>query len=425
MVHSTKEKSHELTPEYFTIHPKTVKSGSDGFGSGLQSPTGTPRREDDVDVENMEVTDIASLALALRKASVDREKLTAVRKFISHGGEELFYLSDRMEEIMALFVYQSSRRQLLAELISYHDSAHSTQTSLSDHDHKGDDDKAEQHGEAVKRAENLHRAVKAADEQVKRLEYWSDIKEMARQDQLLDSNQFKDAAAGGHPESTFQNKQGAHEGAPSLHPHPEHPGPGAKHAKKAESRYFDAPSTPSAALLSPPSLRKISGGRSNESSNDSDSLDRYTTADESLHSDDDVEKRRVKTVLSPAQKGKEKAERVSSLDGMMDEEAEEADVEAREAYLEEIGCAAPAEHAHAGRDGGDGGGEVATTAGADNEEGPDGGVHDDDGELEKTVPSSVRDQGIDVVAPKPVSERGAGAVKAEAEIGETVETDDM
>ncbi|KAK4552612.1 hypothetical protein LTR86_010256 [Recurvomyces mirabilis] len=423
-LHSTTEKSHELTPEYFTIHPKTLKSGSDGYGSGIQSPTRTPRREKEVDVEKIEVTDIASLAHALRVASVDREKLTAMRKFVSHGGDELFYLSDRMEEIMALFVYQSSRRQLLAELISYHDSAHSTQNSLSSHDHQGDDEKAEQHGEATKRAENLHRAVRAADEQVKRLEYWSDIKEMAKQEQLLDSSQFKDAAAGGHPESSFQNKQGAHEGAPSLHPHPEHGNRG-KGPKKEDSKYFDAPSTPTtSALLSPPSLRKISAGRSNESSNDSDSLDRYTTADESAHEDDDPENRKVKTVLSPAQKGKEKAEKLSSLDGLMDEGAEEADVEAREAYLTEIGCEKPDVHEHEGYVRNEGG-EGASTAGAEKVEERDGGNDgaDDEGkeeeeeELKKAVPPPSKDHDINVVAPKPAfePEAGAGAAEVEAE----------
>ncbi|KAK3679063.1 hypothetical protein LTR78_001516 [Recurvomyces mirabilis] len=424
-LHSATEKSHELTPEYFTIHPKTLKSGSDGYGSGVQSPTRTPRRGKEVDVEKMEVTDIASLAHALRVASVDREKLTAVRKFISNGGDELFYLSDRMEEIMALFVYQSSRRQLLAELISYHDSAHSTQNSLSSHDHKGDDKKVEQHGEAIKRAENLHRAVRAADEQVKRLEYWSDIKEMAKQEQLLDSSQFKDAAAEGHPESSFQNKQGAHEGAPSLHPHPEHSGRG-KVPKKEDSKYFDAPSTPTASgLLSPPSLRKISAGRSNESSNDSDSVDRYTTADESAHEDEDLERRKVKTVLSPAQKGKEKAEKLSSLDGLMDEGAEEADVEARETYLTEIGCEKPDVHEHEGyvRNEVD---EGASTAGAEKEEGRGGvndGADDERGgeeELAKAVPPQPKNQGIEVVAPKPAlePEAGAGAAEVGAEAGD-------
>ncbi|KAK0942963.1 hypothetical protein LTR29_005535 [Friedmanniomyces endolithicus] len=303
------EKGLEMTAEYFTVHPRTLKPSSDEMRSRSRMDD-TQKRVEDVGVEKMEISTIGELALALRKAAVDREKLSAVRKFVNSGGEELFFLAGQMEEIMSRFVYQSSRRQLLTELISHHDMAHEQLGILDGQDHTGDDEKLEQHGAAVKLAENLHRAVQAAESQVARLEYWSDMKDVAKLDPAI-------AANGKHPEATFRSKQEAHEGAHEPHKHPEHADTGASGAKgtiskqSSRSAWFDAPLSPD--NLKTPSQRKTSSARLGRSPDGSESSAGYITAAESVH---DVDR----AALSPAQKGKEKAAKLSSLDGMMDEE---------------------------------------------------------------------------------------------------------
>jgi hypothetical protein len=162
---------------------------------------------------------------------VDREKLVAVRKFVDQGGDELFYLSDRMSEIMSMFIYQSSRRQLLAELMQHLDKSTERRESLSGHEHL-DEESKKKHEVAVKQASNLGRAVEAADSQVKRLEYWSDIKSMARRGETLhatDSSHWNqanwqglDPASPSHDQEPFRSKQHHTEPAPDLHSQPEH-----------------------------------------------------------------------------------------------------------------------------------------------------------------------------------------------------------
>ena len=95
-VHRTQEKAHELTSDYFTIHPRTIRSAnmlSRNASSTLVSNLARP--DPFVDIEKMEIMNIGDLLLALRKSTVDREKIVAVRKFTDQGGEELYYLRSR------------------------------------------------------------------------------------------------------------------------------------------------------------------------------------------------------------------------------------------------------------------------------------------------------------------------------------------
>ena len=237
--HVTREKAHELTAEYFTIHPRTLRASSEDWSRArsTEMARAQAKMEDDSDIEKMDVTSIGSLILALKKSAVDREKLVAVRKFVDTSGDELYYLADRMEEIMGLFLYQSSRRQLLTDLLRRHDEAHQRRESLDDHTHDDEESKKD-HETAARQAENLENAIRVADEQVKRLEYWSDIKSMASDGStLLQSPEGKwDASkwqglsptatsgegGSGHPTEAFASKQAADEGAHELHTHPEH-----------------------------------------------------------------------------------------------------------------------------------------------------------------------------------------------------------
>ena len=255
VTHHTKERAHELTAEYFTIHPKTLRPASEDFSKANSSEMVRLREkmeEEPEDVDKMDISDIGSLIRALKRSAVDREKIVAVRKFADDGGEEVFYLSERMEEIMNLFIFQSSRRQLLADLLQRFDEVHKRQDDLKEHQH--DDDTAQKdHDTAAKRAENLINAVHAADEQVKKLEFWSDIKDMAQSGKTLQESEggnWDKARWQGltsptspeqdHPMDVFKSKQSASEKARELHDHPEHaPSEKGKAASKKSSVWFD------------------------------------------------------------------------------------------------------------------------------------------------------------------------------------------
>lgn len=249
--HHTKEKAHELTAEYFTIHPRTLRPTSDDYSKAASTEMMrlNEKLDEDSDIEKMEIADIGSLIHVLKRATVDREKLVAVRKFMSSGSEELYYLSSRMPEIMGLLVFQSSRRQLLTDLLNRFDDAHNRRESLVDHKHD-DEDAQKEHDIAARNAENLMKAVKAADEQVKKLEYWSDIKGMSQRGETLqqspegkwDLSKWQGLSPTGeekHPEDSFASKQAASEGVQQLHKHPEHGTAESERTSKKSSVWFD------------------------------------------------------------------------------------------------------------------------------------------------------------------------------------------
>ena len=147
-------------------------------------------------------------------ALVSLTQILAVKKFIDEGGEEVYYLGDRMADIMATFMFQSSRRQLLLDLSSQHEAAHKSQEELAAHQHEEDDVKQQEHDRAARRAENLLKGVHAADEQVKKLEYWSDIRDLSDATAAVDDEEA-------HNEPSFKNKQKARDGVPGLNQRPE------------------------------------------------------------------------------------------------------------------------------------------------------------------------------------------------------------
>ena len=73
---------------------------------------------------------------------------------------------------MSMLIFQNSRRQLLATLMETFDAVKSHRD-----EHKSQD---KPEGEAeTRRINNLLKAVEAADAECKKLEYWSDIRELA------------------------------------------------------------------------------------------------------------------------------------------------------------------------------------------------------------------------------------------------------
>ncbi|KAI9813225.1 MAG: hypothetical protein M1827_004167 [Pycnora praestabilis] len=167
---------HILNADYFTIHPNMTQSRGSSIGTGTNarsSYASIPGNGDGQDGEIEDVRDINSLMKALRRARIDREKIDVLKTFLDQGGEEILYLADQMSDIMSSFIFQNSRRQLLAHFLHTFNTA---SKHRDEHVEKGEpEDDAEK-----RRTDNLLNTVKSADDQVKRLEYWSDVRDMAQ-----------------------------------------------------------------------------------------------------------------------------------------------------------------------------------------------------------------------------------------------------
>ncbi|KAH9892356.1 hypothetical protein F4778DRAFT_317782 [Xylariomycetidae sp. FL2044] len=170
---------HMMNPEYFAVTPAKKKRRSlstameevsdvDGASIGGQSRRSRdimPVDEEDDDHVPVELETAEDLLTILKRSRIDREKLEAVESYIKHCKDDLLQLQEYMHEIMSIFVFQASRKLLLSRLIQLHD----------------DEQAKEKKGKAPKtnnKLENLGQAIKHADEEVRRLEYWSDIKNM-------------------------------------------------------------------------------------------------------------------------------------------------------------------------------------------------------------------------------------------------------
>jgi hypothetical protein len=143
------------------------------MSDGRHSVGHLARQEIEDDVDREDIHDIAQLMKALKLSRIDREKTEAVENFIQNGGDDLYYLREHMHEIMSQFIFQASRQSLLAHLSTLFDEETQRHKENAGEDKEDTTEK--------RRIDNLEAALKAADEEVKRLEFWSDIKDMAEQ----------------------------------------------------------------------------------------------------------------------------------------------------------------------------------------------------------------------------------------------------
>ncbi|KAI1806774.1 hypothetical protein F4811DRAFT_101489 [Daldinia bambusicola] len=164
-----------MSHEYFSVVPSRIETGrtsANQLGARISQETSRKsrdaRRDEDEDdaLAIVDITTVDELMSALRKSRIDRERLEAIENYIEHCTDDMQQLQDYMHEIMSLFVFQATRKLLLARLIQLHD-------SHIDRKQKGKSSATQQ------KDENLAAAIKHADEEVRRLEYWSDIKGMA------------------------------------------------------------------------------------------------------------------------------------------------------------------------------------------------------------------------------------------------------
>ena len=173
----TSREGHLLNADYFTIHPtKTAERGSmyaASMARTLSSNRLNLRTTEIADEPPEEIDSLQTLFHALRAARVDREKINIVLQFLDQGGQDIYYLSEQMNHILSLFMFQYTRRQLLSRMLQKIGEA-------SDHRVEHRKEQKEEYQEEKEKIDNLLRAVRAAEDEVKALEYWSDISDMAQ-----------------------------------------------------------------------------------------------------------------------------------------------------------------------------------------------------------------------------------------------------
>lgn len=161
---------HMLSTEYFTVR-RSVETDRSGDKASSRHSRHSPSVVSWVSAEAGEkpdIEDIDSLMAILTRSRIDREKIEAVENFLQHGEDELVHLQHRMHGIMAIFVFQASRRVLLSKLNEVFEE---TQQALKENDT----------GKLQRRSNNLKGAIRHADEECRQLEYWSDVKKLVRE----------------------------------------------------------------------------------------------------------------------------------------------------------------------------------------------------------------------------------------------------
>ncbi|KAK0728687.1 hypothetical protein B0T26DRAFT_810581 [Lasiosphaeria miniovina] len=197
---------HMLNTEYFTIRSsmdlsleRSPSRGASNRGSRVSLSTGNLEPVEKPDIEHTD-----TLLAVLRESRIDREKIEAVDNYLEHAVDDLAGLKEAMHEVMSVFVFQASRRVLLVKLTEVYDKMAAEQNKAGK-----DQDKAD----ATQKEKNLEAAIHHADEEVRRLEYWSDVKSMAEEG---DSKGAADHQQGWDP-----SWQGVDNSGPSA-PVPEH-----------------------------------------------------------------------------------------------------------------------------------------------------------------------------------------------------------
>ena len=171
-----------LNLEYFTVRASSELDRSpsrEGAASKRASRISTSTANGaDQPMPDIEFVD--DLLQVLRTSRIDREKIEALDNYLEHAADDLAGLQNVMHDIMSLFVFQASRRVLLTRLtdvydktVASRDKRRKTKPAASDAASATDN--------LEKRVENLAAAVQHADEEVKRLEYWSDVRGMVEE----------------------------------------------------------------------------------------------------------------------------------------------------------------------------------------------------------------------------------------------------
>ncbi|KAL2159108.1 hypothetical protein VTH06DRAFT_2867 [Thermothelomyces fergusii] len=178
-----------LNPDYFTVRPSSEMARDRSPSRASTVPGGSRASMSTANLESAEQAAVEhsdDLLRVLRGSRIDREKIEAVGNYLANAKDDLEGLQAIMHEIMSLFVFQASRRILLANLTEAYDQSVAEQKAAKERNDP----------ELDRRVENLAAAVEHADEEVRRLEYWSDVKGMAEEGEskaAVDPNQGWDS----------------------------------------------------------------------------------------------------------------------------------------------------------------------------------------------------------------------------------------
>lgn len=96
------QNSHMLSGDYFSIHSADVRSREQSTAGLSRVESGFLNRasmtlEEEPHIHH--IGDIPNLVYALKQASIDRERIDAVKKFVEEGGDELYHLNDMVSRI--------------------------------------------------------------------------------------------------------------------------------------------------------------------------------------------------------------------------------------------------------------------------------------------------------------------------------------
>lgn len=157
---------HMLNTDYFSIRPASERTrrSAGSLGSRVPSKSSMSATSSLGDADKRDIEDLVTLMQVLRFSRIDREKREAIDSYLEHA-TDLEGLQGEMHEIMSLFIFQASRRLLLCKLMEKHNN---TRKELEKKDST----------ELRQRKDALDAAVRHADEEVRRLAYWSDVKHM-------------------------------------------------------------------------------------------------------------------------------------------------------------------------------------------------------------------------------------------------------
>lgn len=171
----TMGEAHRLNADYFTIHGASRRDRSPDSSAGETSGKRSSylgydgQGESDGSEQDLnDIPNVVALLTVLKKASVDREKIVAVRTFLAQGGDELHYLADNMEEIMGLLIYQTSRQQLIDHF------RESIDRAKDDLHRPGNDREAKDPDQDTlqRKIDYLFQAISAAHSYLQKLDYW-------------------------------------------------------------------------------------------------------------------------------------------------------------------------------------------------------------------------------------------------------------
>lgn len=161
------DEPHLLTTDYFSVRPASdrTRAATGSLASRVPSRASTGHASTvDFIEEEPDIYDIEVLLRKLRFSRIDREKREAVENYLEHA-QDLPLMQKHMHEIMGLFIFQASRRLLLCHLV--------TKFKEATRDAEMEPTPAMQN-----RKDALNAALRHADEEVRKLAYWSDVKHM-------------------------------------------------------------------------------------------------------------------------------------------------------------------------------------------------------------------------------------------------------